>query len=349
MPKVSIIVPVYNVEKYLCKCVESILAQTFTDYEVILIDDGSSDNSSAICDFYADKDPRIKVIHQKNGGVCKARNSGLDMAEGDYIAFCDSDDYCTPVWLERLVHTAQKESAQLVVSGFHAINEKDQVQSIFRCETGTWCTETMEKKMDYIFTKVLYGSNCWNLYTSLFVNKLIQQYKIRFCSTCGNFAEDLGFTLEYLLYCSKVCGIDSQEYRYLQHSGSMMAKSKNIVKLDSVNEVSAQFGKRFFAVVKGKKLRRLFPSIHFLICRNQCRVYLYGNKGKELADESRNIRNLQWFDKWMKKVWHNYGNLKCYCGKRQAQEYVLLSRLCYHRNWKCYEVESAIAFKWFIR
>ena len=163
MPRVSIIVPVYNVEKYLSQCVESILAQTFTDYEVILIDDGSLDNSGSICDFYADRDPRIKVLHQKNGGVCKARNAGLDIAKGEYIAFCDSDDYCTPVWLERLIHTAQSENAELVVSGFHAVDENAQVLWTFQNETGTWDTETDEKKIDYIFDKLLYGDNCWNL------------------------------------------------------------------------------------------------------------------------------------------------------------------------------------------
>lgn len=347
--KVSIIVPVYNVEKYLPRCLESLLTQNFWNFEVILVDDGSTDRSGVICDTYAQKDKRIKVIHQKNGGVCKARNAGLDIAAGEYVTFCDSDDYCTTVWLQNLVNAAQNEKAQLVVSGYQAIDETDQILSTFRCEVGTWCTETESKKIDYILDKVLFGDNCWNLYTSLFVNDIIQQNRIRFCTTCGNFAEDMGFTLEYLLYCSKICGIDSQEYRYLQHSGSMMANSKNVVKLDSVNEVSAQFGRRFFADIKDRKVRRLFPMLHFMICRNQCRVYLYGDKGKELIDASKNIQKLQWFDRWMKKVWHNYRTLKYYCGKRLAQEFVLLSYLCYHRNWKRYGIESAIAYKWFIK
>lgn len=349
MPMVSVIVPVYNVEKYLPRCIDSLLAQSFTEFEVVLIDDGSTDNSGLICDSYAQKDRRVKVIHQKNGGVCRARNAGLDIAAGKYIAFCDSDDYCTSVWLQELVKKAQNEKAQLVVSGFQAVNEKDEVLSTFRCSVGTWGTGTEKEKMDYIFGKVLYGDNCWNLYTSLFLNNIIQQQKIRFCTTCANFAEDMGFTLEYLLYCSKVCGIDRQEYRYLQHSESMMAKSKNIVKLDSVNEISLQFGKRFFSDVKDKEVRRMFPALHFLICRNQCRVYLYGDKGKELPEESKNIQNLQWFERWMKKVWYHYKTLEHHCGKRRAQEYVLLSRLCYHRNWKRYGIESAIAYKWFIK
>ena len=92
----SVIIPVYNVEKYLRKCVDSILLQDFANMEVILVDDGSPDNSGAICDEYAEKDARVKVIHKENGGVSSARNTGLDVAQGKYIAFVDSDDYLLP-------------------------------------------------------------------------------------------------------------------------------------------------------------------------------------------------------------------------------------------------------------
>ena len=91
-PLISIIVPVYNSEKYLSRCIESILAQSFRNLEIILIDDGSKDASSSICDSYAASDSRIKVIHQENGGIAKAQNTGLDIAHGDYIAFADNDD-----------------------------------------------------------------------------------------------------------------------------------------------------------------------------------------------------------------------------------------------------------------
>ncbi|MCH5320896.1 MAG: glycosyltransferase, partial [Eubacterium sp.] len=91
--KVSIIVPVYNVEKYLNRCVESIVKQTYTNLEIILVDDGSPDNCPAMCDAWAERDSRIKVIHKENGGVSSARNIGIDNADGDYISFVDSDDY----------------------------------------------------------------------------------------------------------------------------------------------------------------------------------------------------------------------------------------------------------------
>lgn len=96
MPTISIIVPVYNVEAYLCRCIDSILAQTFTDFELILVDDGSPDNCSSICDEYAKKDSRIVVVHKENGGLSDARNTGLDIAKGEYIGFVDSDDFIHP-------------------------------------------------------------------------------------------------------------------------------------------------------------------------------------------------------------------------------------------------------------
>lgn len=107
MPELSIIVPVYNVEEYLPKCIDSILVQTFTDFELILIDDGSPDRCGEICDEYAAKDSRIVVIHQKNQGVSAARNAGLDIAKGTYIGFVDSDDWIEPELYQTAIRTAE--------------------------------------------------------------------------------------------------------------------------------------------------------------------------------------------------------------------------------------------------
>ena len=119
MVKYSIIVPVYKVEKVLPRCIDSILAQTITDFELILVDDGSPDNSGKICDEYASIDSRIIVIHQPNGGVSKARNTGLDIAKGEYIVFVDSDDTVTSDYLA----VFDEESADLVVTGYKLIRE----------------------------------------------------------------------------------------------------------------------------------------------------------------------------------------------------------------------------------
>ena len=108
MPKISVIVPVYKTEQYLPQCVESILGQTFSDLELLLIDDGSPDRSGAICDQYAEQDARVRVIHKENGGVSTARNAGLDAAVGDYITFVDSDDYIDAFMYEKMVAEAER-------------------------------------------------------------------------------------------------------------------------------------------------------------------------------------------------------------------------------------------------
>ena len=115
--KISVIVPVYNTGKYLNKCIDSILNQTFKDFELILVDDGSTDSSGAICDEYAKKDGRIVVIHKENGGLSSARNAGLDIVEGEYISFIDSDDFITETMLQSMLELAQKTGAEITITG----------------------------------------------------------------------------------------------------------------------------------------------------------------------------------------------------------------------------------------
>ncbi len=119
---ISVIVPVYNVEKWLNKCVDSILAQTYKNIELILVDDGSPDRCGEICDSYAEKDARVKVIHQENARQGAARNSGLDIAKGDYIGFVDSDDYIAPDMYEEMLSKMEEHNADMAVCGFYNIS-----------------------------------------------------------------------------------------------------------------------------------------------------------------------------------------------------------------------------------
>lgn len=125
-PLISIIVPVYNVEKYLDRCVESIVSQTYKNLEIILVDDGSPDNCPALCEEWAEKDRRIKVIHKKNGGVSSARNAGVEGAKGDYIAFVDSDDYIEQGAYEFMINSAVKDDSDILVCSYFADNTDDE-------------------------------------------------------------------------------------------------------------------------------------------------------------------------------------------------------------------------------
>ena len=115
MPKISVIVPVYKAEKFLATCIESILNQTYGNLEIILVDDGSPDSCGKICEKYALSDSRVKVVHQKNAGVAAARNVGLDLAEGDYGTFVDSDDYIQPQMYEKMIRCAEHNHCDLVM------------------------------------------------------------------------------------------------------------------------------------------------------------------------------------------------------------------------------------------
>ena len=117
-PLISVIIPIYNVEKYLRKCIDSVLAQTYTKLEIILVDDGSLDNCGKICDEYAEKDERVKVIHKKNGGLSSARNYGLEVARGEYISFIDSDDWVAPTFIEILLKTLQEQQVKISAVGY---------------------------------------------------------------------------------------------------------------------------------------------------------------------------------------------------------------------------------------
>lgn len=130
MPAISIIVPIYKVEKYLPRCLDSILAQTFADFECILVDDGSPDNCGKICDEYAEKDSRIKVIHKANGGQSSARNAGLDIAKGDYIGFIDSDDWIEPNMYELLLNDLLHSGCDIAMCDFFIHRRKKSISSI---------------------------------------------------------------------------------------------------------------------------------------------------------------------------------------------------------------------------
>ena len=125
-PKISVIVPVYKAEKYLRKCVDSILGQTFRDFELLLVDDGSPDGSGAICDEYARKDSRVRVFHKENGGVSSARQYGLDQARGEYTIHADPDDWVEPGMLEALYGKAKAEGAEMVICDFYVNDRRGQ-------------------------------------------------------------------------------------------------------------------------------------------------------------------------------------------------------------------------------
>ncbi len=348
MPTVSIIVPIYNVEKYLPDCINSILAQKYRDFELILIDDGSTDSCPRICDENAEKDERIRVIHRINGGVSAARNSGLDVAKGIYIAFCDGDDYWKPDYLQQLVDIILIKNVDCIVSNYIEIDEFGQSIRKTSIPSKMNIITSLEDRYMYILQGILGGKYGWEVWTRLFRADIIQKQQIRFCTTCGNYAEDMGFVLEYSLYANKIYSTEYCGYCYINHVGSMMRNSKDMVKLSQVNEISAQFGSKYKEVYSGSDHGILYPILHFLIMNTEYRKIIGGELYSTMGKEINKIENKKWYRKQTKDIYKCKKYLSSYYGKRIAQQMLLFSHYCLHGNWKRFCIESAIAYRWMI-
>lgn len=218
MPKVSVIVPVYNTEKYLPRCIESILAQTFTDFELILVNDGSTDNSGKICDEYAKKDSRIVVIHKENGGASSARNKGLEIAQGEWISFVDSDDWISSKYIEALLLDISKDQeVDFVIQGI-TICTKNTQQNY----SPNICDIYKNNELNSLWRDLNLFRYCGS-YGKLFRLNLLNKYNIRYNSKiiC---AEDYEFMLKYIIVCSKIKLSNTANYFYDKRDGSLSTK-----------------------------------------------------------------------------------------------------------------------------
>ena len=212
MTKLSIIVPVYYVEPYLPKCIDSILAQTMTDFELLLIVDGSPDRCAEICDSYAAKDNRIIVIHQQNHGVSAARNAGLKIAKGEYIGFVDPDDWIEFRMYEKMIKTAKQDNADVVACG---INYYDSDYILNRSELLTAAEYDNKQMLLELFgTPNRFGGMCWNkIFLREAILGVLFPVGIKYC-------EDWTAVLDFLAHCKKLVQISNPFYNVLERTGS---------------------------------------------------------------------------------------------------------------------------------
>ena len=204
---ISIIVPVYNVEKYLSQCLESIQKQSFSDWECILIDDGSKDKSGDICDYWANRDSRFKVIHQVNKGVSSARNSGLKLALGDFISFIDSDDWVNPNYLSDLF---QYKDCDIVVSGLIIENGSNQIKTI-KPDKNIIYSLDYEHLTDFV--ELNKKSLLFGPHTKLYKKQIINENEILFPKDYS-YGEDLIMNYKYLDFVKTIGQISIANYHY---------------------------------------------------------------------------------------------------------------------------------------
>ena len=220
-PSLSIIMPVYNVERYLREAVDSVIAQTFTDWELILIDDGSPDNCPAICDSYAAADPRIRVIHQANGGLSAARNSGLEISEGRVIGFVDSDDRIDSRMYEKMIAAMTKHNADMVLCGYcFEWRNRTKIKQPMPCASVLSHDEAMRE----LFENRAIESYSWD--------KIYRREIISSLYPVGRNYEDLAVMHRWMNNTSRLAVVDEPLYHYrMRKSGIVYTPSVQTLSL----------------------------------------------------------------------------------------------------------------------
>lgn len=236
---VSIIVPVYNVEKYLINSLESLMKQTLKNIEIIVVDDGSTDNCPKICNEYAKKDSRIKIIHKKNEGLGLARNSGLEIATGEYITFLDSDDDIDKNFYESLYNTAKEDNLDAVWGQFKRIDENGNVLKKWNdgMDTKIYQQDEIIKK---VMVNMINGKEkripksvwCW-----MYKGDIIRKNNIRFCSERQFISEDLIFQLDIIPLCQKISKINKESYYYYRINNSSLSRKYKKDRFEKIKQL----------------------------------------------------------------------------------------------------------------
>lgn len=223
--KVSVIVPVYNVEEYLNRCIDSLLKQTLKEIEIILVDDGSTDSSPQICDEYEKNNSNIKVLHLENGGPARARNKGIEIATGEYIGFADSDDYCHPEQFEKLYQNAKDNNSDIAMCSFFVDSVKGLEPIIIPFQPLYNSNEEVKNKVIRCFYgEYVHGLN--SLWIKIFRRSLLNDNNIRMDETLKR-AEDMWFVFESLKVSDAFSYINDNLYYYYQNESSIMHNAQN--------------------------------------------------------------------------------------------------------------------------
>lgn len=305
---ISIIVPVYNVEKYLSRCIESIINQTYTDLEIILVDDGSPDGSGKICDDYAALDSRIKVIHKENGGVSSARNCGIDNSTGEYLTFIDSDDYIEPEMFECIANAISQKDVDIVFIREKSVNLQGVTIGI---NGSTPSGDTNFYEQDFA-AGIIIGQQCNGMCDKTYRKSLVGDLRVLEGKTHG---EDLYFNIQFLKKIKVVAYIDKILYSYVTNEDSITHQSYNAHTLDGL----------FFKDASEEVIRDSFPKYFHLAQRRSfvarltvIRLLYDGKLLKTQKDVTEQVEN------YLKE---KYKSVKQYLSFKEKTEYILYSKI----------------------
>lgn len=257
MELISVIVPVYNVEKYLDRCVDSLVNQVYKNLEIILVDDGSPDNCPTMCDAWAQKDSRIKVIHKENGGLSDARNAGMAMVTGEYIAFVDSDDWVDLNLLHTLLTALKKSNSDIACCKIVKVREDEKKSQVGNC-LGEYKLYDTESAMYELITDKDIQQIVWN---KLYKRKVLGNIKFK----KGKYNEDEFWTYQVVGNANQIVVVDYPGYYYLQRNSSIMGSAYSLKRLDAIDA----------KVYRQEYLANNFPSLECIGKKNLLYTCLY--------------------------------------------------------------------------
>lgn len=280
---ISVIVPVYNVEKYIHRCIDSIIEQTYENTEIILVDDGSPDNCPKICDEYEKKDKRIKVIHKKNGGLSDARNVGIEASKGKFICFIDSDDYIEKNYIKKMYESIIKNNSDIAICNYNRV----------------YYDKTMPCEVNEFNTINFITPAAWN---KLYKKDLFKNIKY----PVGMYYEDLGTIPKLLMSGIKYCFVEDYLYNYIQNTNSIMHKSNDkIFDIYKVLENNISYAKKNKNYDKYKRNIELAYVFHVLIgtsYRASSHEKFNYNMVKEIYNNTKNTFPFWYKNKGIKKL-----------------------------------------------
>lgn len=316
-PKISVIVPVYNVEKYLPHCLDSIINQSYTNLEIIVIDDGSSDNCPEICDKYAEKDRRIIVIHKRNGGLSDARNTGIESATGEYLAFVDGDDYIAVNMYEILEKRIIGDSADIAVCNFMYVNDQGELlqEKNHNLPILNECLESRNA------IKKLSGPKSWYYVTAC--NKLYHRElfdELRFPK--GKIHED-EFVIHHIIQkCGRISCVQDTLYYYVQRDKSITSERFSLRRMDIADALIDRY---YFA--KRHKYKELRDSSVATLSTYLWKWQKHIKKNDIYAERYNEIQNKAIFLIWERSAWNCLTRRQVICSRLELLFAILKKRI----------------------
>lgn len=275
---VSIIVPIYKVEEYLDRCVKSIINQTYKNIEIILVDDGSPDQCPTICDRWSLADSRVKVIHKKNGGLSDARNEGIKIALGEYIAFIDSDDWIDNNWIEALITEIKRKECEIAIGWTRLCSDEDKTILLRGMQKGVYSNIDIVYKL--IQENGVFPTACDKLYKKELVTD--ELFKI------GKINEDEFWTWKILWRATKIVCCENTNYNYFQNSESIMGSKYSIKRLDGLD---ARL-ERYIALQQVEELGNICNKRLIWDCIYHMQQVCLWIKGEEKKNAIEHIKNV---------------------------------------------------------